>query len=235
MSSHNQIVISVLAASLLSTPVLARDDGPRTHDANQIPDAVYPGSTSDPLAEWISSDPSLEEERLELAHYIVQCAMAPGDDRTVSVDGKTHTLRGVFGLLPSWTSGNAMTDFENGLLTACLAAHVNPLGAHVPISIRGPGIRVDPGEPELFPIREGAFFAIDDGTGALARYACSADSGPHQGDDSRLCSEPGRCLSVIGLGSCSGLCQLDDDGNYQCSPGGMEVAGVVTTYMQARD
>src|SRR5262249_45704965 len=206
-----------------------------TQGVNRIREAVQIGPANDPLAAWISSDPSLQEERLELAHYVVQCAMAPGDDRSVNVDGKTQMFRGVFGLLPSWTSGNAMTDFENRLLAACLGAHVNPVGAHVPISIRGPGVRIDAGEPELFPIREGAFFAIDDGTGALTAYACSADSGPHQGDDSRLCSEPGRCLSVIGLGSCSHICQLDDDGNYQCSPGGMEVAGVLTTYMQAKE
>jgi hypothetical protein len=232
MSAHNQIVISLLAASLLSMPALANGDSPHAH---VIRDAVQSDLANDPLAEWISSDPSLQEERLELAHYVVQCAMAPGDDRTVTVGAKAYTFHGVFGLLPSWTGGNPMTDFENRLLTACLGAHVNPLGAHVPISIRGPGIRVDPGEPQLFPIREGAFFAVDDGNGGLATYACSADSGSHQGDDSRLCSEPGRCLSVIGLGSCSGICQLDDDGNYQCSPDGMEVAGVLTTYMQPRE
>src|SRR5262252_6741711 len=82
----------------------------------------------DPLTSWINSERALQEDRLELAHYIVQCAMAPGDDRAVHVDGETYTLRGVFGLLPSWTSGEAMTDSEYELLTTCLGAHVNPLG-----------------------------------------------------------------------------------------------------------
>src|SRR5262249_42460567 len=81
----------------------------------------------DPLTSWISSERTLQEDRLELAHYIVQCAMAPGDDRAVHVDGETYTLRGVFGLLPSWTSGEAMTDSENQILTPCLGAHLNPL------------------------------------------------------------------------------------------------------------
>src|SRR5215831_6444884 len=189
----------------------------------------------DPLTSWISSERALQEDRLELAHYIVQCAMAPGDDRAVHVDGETYTLRGVFGLLPSWTSGEAMTDSEYELLTACLGAHVNPLGKHVPISIRGPGIRLDPGEAELFPVREAAFFALHDGSGALATYACSGDSGPYQGDDSRLCSEPGRCLSVVGLGSCRGICVPDDEGYFRCSTGGLEISGVLTTYMQARE
>ena len=128
-----------------------------------------------------------------------------------------------------------MTDSEYELLTACLAAHVNPLGMHVPISIRGPGVRLDPGEAELFPVREAAFFALHDGSGALATYACSADSGPYQGDDSRLCSEPGRCLSVVGLGSCRGICEPDDEGYFRCSTGGLEISGVLTTYMQARE
>src|SRR5262245_9399863 len=108
----------------------------------------------DPLTSWISSERALQEDRLELAHYIVQCAMAPGDDRAVHVGGETYTLRGGFGLLPAWTSGEAMTDSENEILTACLGAHVNPLGKHVPISIRGPGMRLDEGEAELFPVRE---------------------------------------------------------------------------------
>jgi hypothetical protein len=218
----SQIAMVVLASTLLAGSAFAHDDGLAT----QAPDA--------PLSQWISSDPVLQAERLELAHYVVQCALGPGDDRTVEVDEKSYTFRGVFGLLPSWASGNPMTDGENQLLTACLGAHVNPLGAHVPISIRGPGIRVDPDEPELFPIREGAFFAFDNGSGSLTTYACSADSGPHQGDDSRLCAEPGRCVSVVGLGSCSSICELDDEGNFHCSNGGLEIAGVLTTYMMAR-
>ncbi|HME92214.1 MAG TPA: hypothetical protein VKE49_12375 [Myxococcaceae bacterium] len=127
-----------------------------------------------------------------------------------------------------------MSNAEYQSLVACLGAHVNPLGAHVPISIRGPGVRVDPGEPAEFPIREGAFFALADGSGGLTTYACSADFAPHEGDDSRLCTEPGRCSSVVGLGSCSGICQLDDEGNFQCSNGGLEIAGVLTTYMKSR-
>ncbi len=211
-----QIAVTLLASSLLSAP------------------SVEAQAPNDPLSRWISSDPDLQAVRLELAHYVVQCAMGPGDDRTVNVEGRSYTFRGVFGLLPSWASGNAMSDAENQLLAACLGAHVNPLGAHVPISIRGPGIRVDPDEPQLFPIREGAFFAIENGSGSLTTYACSADSGPHQGDDSRLCTEPGRCSSVVGLGSCSGICELDDEGNFHCSNSGLEIAGVLTTYMMAR-
>src|SRR5262249_13036203 len=132
MSAHNRIAITVLAPFLLSTRVLAHGDDAHTQGVNAIRAADQIGPANDPLAAWISSDPSLQEERLELAHYVVQCAMAPGDDRSVNVDGKTQMFRGVFGLLPSWTSGNAMTDFENRLLAACLGAPVNPVGAHVP-------------------------------------------------------------------------------------------------------
>ena len=209
-------------------------DGVQREAMNGMQDRVRPETRNDPLTSWITSAPEVKAERLEMAHYIVQCAMAPGDDRIVHIDGKTITFRGVFGLLPSWTSGNAMSDAEYRLLIACLGAHVNPLGEHVPISIRGPGIRVDSGEPEEFPIREGAFFALANGSGALTTYACSADFAPHEGDDSRLCSEPGRCLSVVGLGSCSNICHLDDEGNFLCSNGGLEIAGVLTTYMKSR-
>jgi len=210
-------------------------DGSRTQALNGLKDQARSGSSNDPLASWITSDPALQSERLELAHYVVQCAMPPGDDRTVTVDGKTHTFRGVFGLLPVWASGEPMTNAENQVLAACLGAHVNPLGVHVPISIRGPGVRVDPGEPELFPVREGAFFALPNGDGALTTYACAAEYVPHEGDDSRFCTQPGGCRSVVGLGPCSGICQIDDEGNFRCARGGVEMPGVLTTFMKPRE
>ncbi|HME92213.1 MAG TPA: hypothetical protein VKE49_12370, partial [Myxococcaceae bacterium] len=54
---------------------------------NGLHDGVQVETRIDPLTSWIASDPELKAERLELAHYIVQCAMAPGDDRIVQVDG----------------------------------------------------------------------------------------------------------------------------------------------------
>src|SRR6202158_3854782 len=210
-------------------------DGSQSQALNGLQDHGRPGSPQDPLASWITSDPALQSERIELSHYVIQCAMAPGDDRTVNVEGKTHTFRGVFGLLPEWASGEPMTHAENQVLAACLGAHVNPRGVHVPISIRGPGVRVDPGEPEIFPVREGAFFALPNGDGALTTYACAAEYVPHEGDASRFCTQPGGCRSVVGLGPCSRICQIDDEGNFRCARGGVEMPGVLTTFMKARE
>src|SRR5260370_29883742 len=110
-------------------------DGSHTQALNGLKDQARRGSSNDPLASWIASDPALQSERLELAHYVVQCAMPPADDRTVTVDGQTHTFRGLFRLLPAWARRDAMTNAVDRVLAASLGCHSNPLGVLVPISV----------------------------------------------------------------------------------------------------
>ena len=69
----------------------------------------------------------------------------------------------LFDLAPVWAAGKkTLPVVEQQRMTACLAAHVNKYGVHVPVSIQGPAasspIPVGPTELADFSVREACFF-----------------------------------------------------------------------------
>ncbi|HZI05703.1 MAG TPA: pentapeptide repeat-containing protein, partial [Archangium sp.] len=85
---------------------------------------------------WFNQDVTRHEL---LMRYVVQCAVPAGEHRTF-MEPETHstyTWNGVLGLAPDWASGQPATPAELRIVSACLAAHVNPYGEHVSISVLG--------------------------------------------------------------------------------------------------
>ena len=159
--------------------------------------------------------------------YIVRCAYPAGSSLTWTnpVTGTSYTWEGNLGLTPSWAAGNAATETEIQLISACLAAHTNAYGTEVEISILGRNAAGNPigiGSTELsdFSVREGCFF------GDL-----STSVGVHSGSDRvsastesslRACAlstqtagVAGTCAPMVYEGSCSALnCVLDSTGTW---------------------
>jgi len=97
--------------------------------------------------------------------YLYGCAGPAGSTLTWtnSKTGVTYSWSGVFGLAPNWTSGDPATAAEQQVITACLAAHANKYGVHVPIAVEGrtaKGVQIPilPGELTTFSWKEACFF-----------------------------------------------------------------------------
>src|SRR5574338_930062 len=110
---------------------------------------LAPGASSNGLAEqglspaalatpafqaWFARDPAYGDMVMK---YLAQCALPQGASISFQQGGSSYAWSGVFGLAPTWSAGAAIPAPEQELVSACLAAHTNPQGRHVQISVRG--------------------------------------------------------------------------------------------------
>jgi len=114
------------------------------------------------FAAWFDRDPAASDV---LMRYLAKCAAPASDVVTWTSPNSaiTYHWAGGLGVATGWASGQPMTVAEQQLLSACLGAHVNRFGMTVPLAVEGrvstgEAIALDPGELELFPVREACFF-----------------------------------------------------------------------------
>jgi hypothetical protein len=187
---------------------------------------LHPNGLHTPQFEkWFAADPVAANVMMK---YLVKCSLPFAETLTYTADdGSTYSWPGMFGLAPRWTSGKAIPEHEQELVSACVAAHANKYGAHVPISVLGrradgTPLPVTAEELAAFPLREGCFFGNlfhkdgvfsgDDRTLSLG----DADS------SLRACALPDRsgggassnCAPIQYAGSCSDICKTDASGLY---------------------
>jgi hypothetical protein len=128
--------------------------------------------------------------------YIVKCALASGDS-LVKEDqyGVSYTFTGSIGLAPQWKDGSC--DVASGCIesiSACLMAHVNTAGVHIPIWLDAPMPAVGWGRAPNFPNQEGTFYGDifqHDATGLAEAY------GTGSGLDAFFCNGPGMASNVV--------------------------------------
>ncbi|QRK07026.1 hypothetical protein JQX13_44390 [Archangium violaceum] len=123
---------------------------------------AFNGLSSAEFSSWFQTAPELGDMVMK---YLVQCAVPSGQTRSYTAPdtGITYTWTGNLGLAPGWSRGTAATLDEQQLISACLAAHTNKYGIHVPLSVLGPttsGAPIPYSAEELasFPEKEGCFF-----------------------------------------------------------------------------
>ena len=90
--------------------------------------------------------------------YIVRCAL-PAGHSIVKQDqyGTNYTYTGLFGMGAGWESG-ACDQTCQEYVSACVMAHVNTAGLHVPIYVDAPAASVGWGQDPDFPNQEATFF-----------------------------------------------------------------------------
>jgi len=95
--------------------------------------------------------------RTQLA-YIVRCAL-PATASITKQDqyGTNYTFQGLLGLAPQWQSGTCDQSCQEDM-TACLLAHINTAGIHVPLWIVANNPVVGWGQDPNYPNQEAAFF-----------------------------------------------------------------------------
>jgi hypothetical protein len=93
-----------------------------------------------------------------LLEYIIKCALPEGRS-LVKQDqyGNSYTFQGRLGLAPAWEN-NACDGPCKRWVSACMLAHVNTAGVHIPINIVGQNAALGWGQDPDYPNQEGTFF-----------------------------------------------------------------------------
>ncbi len=178
---------------------------------------AFNGLNSAEFHAWFQEEPALRDM---LMSYMVQCAIPSGQTRTYTSPqtGIKYTWKGNLGLAPDWASGKPSTVKEQQVVSACLAAHGNKYGVHIPISVLGRtadgvGIPYTTSELTTFSEREGCFFGNlfnDEGL-----YAVS-DAPPLHVEES---TARGCALSTVkdaSIQECQPLVRLSDHCDKYC-------------------
>ena len=180
------------------------------------------GLSTNGFATWFNQDPVNADAVMS---YVVTCAVQAGVARTFTnpVTGITHMWLGALGLATAWADGAPATDLEKEVVSACLAAHANKYGLHVPISVLGPtgaAATTPPASPPAIPYTsqelatysetEACYFGnLFDGTGVFAAndqaYLSADKSTP------RTCGLASgtaqNCPPITHVGMCATYCQ----------------------------
>jgi hypothetical protein len=173
---------------------------------------------------WFSQDVALNST---LMKYMVQCAVVAGESRSYQdpVSGTSYTWQGGLGVAQGWASGQPMTEAEQQLVSACLAAHVNKFGMHVPLSVLGrnaqqQSIPYTSEELQSFPRREACFFGNlfrNEGlfAGVDGAYLNDDESSPRAcGLTSSQDALVSQCSPIVHVESCETFCTLDPSGLF---------------------
>jgi len=175
------------------------------------------------FGDWFEAAPEMNEI---LMKYVVRCG-APADQSfsyTSPVTGQTLTWMGNLGLTPGWIEGQPISDVEQQLVSACLAAHVNKFGIEIPIAVEGldaagQPIARGPTELEDYPEREACFFGnVFTGEGLFSGIDHAYPWSAAQSSKRACAFDPASvgsdrdCPPILNAGECSQLCVPTADG-----------------------
>jgi hypothetical protein len=107
--------------------------------------------------------------------YVVRCALPAGHSVSKKdQNGTSYTFAGLLGLAPNWEN-NACDTACQETVSACMMAHVNVAGVHVPIWFDSPVPSIGYGSNSSYPNEEGTFFGnvfITGSNGKVPAYYC---------------------------------------------------------------
>jgi hypothetical protein len=85
--------------------------------------------------------------------YLVRCALPAN----TSITKGAYTFQGLLGMAPEWQFGACDTTCQENV-SACMLAHVNTAGVHIPLWLVAQNTAVGWGQDTEFPNQEGVFF-----------------------------------------------------------------------------
>lgn len=190
---------------------------------------------------WFQTDPQKNDT---LMRYMVRCGVAAGRSVTYTEPGTgtVHTWQGLLGLTPDWASGQPVTEAEQQVMTACLGAHVNKYGAHVPISVlgrtaKGQALTIGQDELTTYAMKEGCFFGNlfkDEGFYVGVESGFSLVDNPSL-SSVRACAlmssdTDSKCAPLAFAGECGSLCTRDGTNPYYttCTLNGRQYKALTT-------
>ena len=214
LSSSNGIAMNGIAMNGMLTNGLSPGDGTNGLAENGL---VESSLQTEAFQGWFAKDAAYSDMVMT---YVARCAIPEGQTLAYATDEASYAWAGTFGLAPAWTSGQAIGQTEQELVSACLAAHTNGFGRHVSISVRGwqadgQAIAVTDDEVANYTFREACFFGnLFTGPGTF--MALEQDSLDPVVSTPRGCAaefgQPTPCSPMVHAGSCADLCQAGADG-----------------------
>src|SRR5215831_2162820 len=149
--------------------------------------------------------------------YLIRCALPAGHSITkTDSTGASYTFAGGIGLTPEWETGACTGDCLRWN-SACLLAHVNTAGIHVPIWIVGQNTHLGWGQSSAYPNQEGTFFGnifTVNEAGHTDAYYCEGPGFNKTVVDGRIGSNqvgaPYRDLFASGYCASNGMCLASD-------------------------
>jgi hypothetical protein len=106
--------------------------------------------------------------------YLVRCALPLGHTITKKdQNGTSYTFAGLIGVAPNWENNACDTACQESV-SACMMAHINVAGIHVPIWLDSPVSAIGFGSSSSFPNEEGTFFGniFTTSNGRVSAYYC---------------------------------------------------------------
>jgi len=134
--------------------------------------------------------------------YIVKCALAKGDS-IVKQDqyGNNYTYGGNVGVCPDWKYGSITSNYTcQELISACVMAHLNTAGIHVPLWLDSGAQSIGWGLNSAYPYQEGTFFGNVLVTGGMNHGAMLAPAGFYCDGDGFAQGSSGVVAGRIGAG-----------------------------------
>ena len=169
--------------------------------------------------------------------YLVRCALA-ANDTLVKRDqnGTEYTFDGGLGLCPQWKYGNVATDRTcQNMVSACLMAHINTSGVHVPLWMDSESGVIGWGVSPAYPKQEGTFFGNVIMTGNLSSLAMPQVNAPV----AYFCEGAGIAAGVVAGRLTSGASNVPYKNPYgsnaKCAGNGNVTAGPTSPGMNAPD
>jgi hypothetical protein len=90
--------------------------------------------------------------------YLVRCALPIGHSITKKdQSGVAYTYNGQLGFAPEWETGACQQTCQR-YVSACMMAHVNTAGVHIPLWLDAAKTSVGWGQDSHYPHQEGSFF-----------------------------------------------------------------------------
>jgi len=202
------------------------------------------GLSTAEFSTWFNENPEAHEAVMA---YVVRCAMTKSQSLAYynPVTGQRYRWKGHLGLAPDWSAGQVPGVPEQQVVSACLAAHVNKFGLHVPLSVLGKSAQGKPvpytaDELAQFSVREACFFGnLFSGGGIYAandRPLLSASESTSRACGLASQTQNTGCAPLAHVGFCSDFCTLDASGTYytQCTYQGTSFIPI-TTRIQPRE
>jgi hypothetical protein len=144
----------------------------------------------------------VDADSLQLATYLVECALPPGESLQKPVSGgEAVVLQGALGLAPAWQDEPCDEDCQEWV-SACLLARVNVAGDSVDLWLTAEHPAIGLGHAASLPIYEATFYGnVFEGQ----LYVCRGSQGGPLGDylDDRTCAgEPLASCGFSDWGEC---------------------------------
>jgi len=99
------------------------------------------------------------EEGRNTLTYMVRCALPSGHSITKQDEnGVSYTFAGAIGVAPEWEWGVCYASECQQQVSACMLAHINTTGAHIPLWLDGDSPAIGWNQSAAYPYEEGSFF-----------------------------------------------------------------------------